>query len=210
MKEKHAGGEGSSKSGPSKGGSKNRPRDHRKKKNSSRKDDHDTCLNCRKKGHCAKDCRSSWKEKANLTKDDDESLLMAMVSELIVNSAPPQEKLHLDELRDHVFLGFGGDDEQIEGWYLDTGATSHMTRRAEAFSELDHVIQGTVRFGDGSLVEIEGRDIVEFTGKTGDAVRLVGVLYILRLKNNIISLGQLDERGCKVEIEKGLLRVWDR
>jgi hypothetical protein len=35
------------------------------------------------------------------------------------------------------------------------------------------------------------------------------VLYISRLKNNIISLGQLDERGCKVEINKGVLRVWD-
>jgi hypothetical protein len=46
---------------------------------------------------------------------------------------------------------------------------------------------------------------VDFTGKTGEAVKLSGVLYISCLKNNIISLGQLDERGCKVEIEQGLL-----
>jgi hypothetical protein len=84
-----------------------------------------------------------------------------------------------------------------------------MIGRAEAFSELDRVIQGTIRFSDGSLVEIEGRGIVEFTGKTGEAVKLSGVLYIPRLKNSIISLGQLDERECKVEIEQGLLRVWD-
>jgi hypothetical protein len=84
-----------------------------------------------------------------------------------------------------------------------------MIGRAEAFSELDRVIQGTIRFSDGSLVEIEGRGIVEFTGKTGEAVKLSGVLYIPRLKNNIISLGQLDERECKVEIKQGLLRVWD-
>jgi hypothetical protein len=71
-----------------------------------------------------------------------------------------------------------------------------------------------VRFDDGSVVPIQGREIVTFTGKTGEQIKLAGVLYIPRLKNNlknnIISLGQLDERGCKVEINKGVLRVWDR
>jgi hypothetical protein len=207
MKEKLASGEGSSKSEPSKGGSKNRSLGHRKNKNSGGKDDCDTYLNCGKKGHWAKDRRLPRKEKANLAKEDDEeSLLTARVCELTVNSAPPQGKLHLDEPRGHIFLGSDGDDEQIEGcWYLDTVATSHMIERAVAFLELDRAIQGTICFGDSSLVEIEGRDIVEFTGKIGEVVKLVGVLYIPRLKNNIISLGQLDERGCKVEIEKGLL-----
>jgi hypothetical protein len=78
MKEKQAGDEGSSKSVPSKGGPKSHPRGHQKKKNSGGKDDRDTCLNCGKKGHWAKDCRVPQKEKANLTKEDDEeSLLMA-------------------------------------------------------------------------------------------------------------------------------------
>jgi hypothetical protein len=66
-------------------------------------------------------------------------------------------------------------------------------------------VQGTVRFSDDSIVSIEGRGIVEFTSKTGESIKLVGVLYIPRLNNSITSLGQLDERGCKVEIEKGLL-----
>jgi hypothetical protein len=116
MKEKQASGEGSSKSGSSKGWSKNRPCGSRKKKNSSGKDDHDTCLNCEKKGHWAKDCHSPRKEKANLTKEDDEeSLLMAQVCTLTVTSTSKHEKLHLVEPRAHVFLGSGGDDEQIEG-----------------------------------------------------------------------------------------------
>ena len=33
--------------------------------------------------------------------------------------------------------------------------------------------------------------------------------YIPRLRSNIISLGQLDEFGCKVVIEEGILRVRD-
>jgi hypothetical protein len=58
---------------------------------------------------------------------------MARVCELTLNPALPQEKLHLDELRAHVFLGSGGNDEHIEGWYLNTDATSHMTERAESY-----------------------------------------------------------------------------
>jgi hypothetical protein len=55
---------------------------------------------------------------------------MVRLCELTLNPALPQERLHLDDPRAHVFLGSGGDNEQIEGWYLDTGATSHMTGRA--------------------------------------------------------------------------------
>jgi hypothetical protein len=76
-----------------------------------------------------------------------------------------------------------GNIEPQEGWYLDTGASSHMTGCADSFSLLDHVVQGTVRFGNGSVVPIEGRGIVTFLGKTGEKIKIVDVLYIPRLKN---------------------------
>ena len=39
---------------------------------------------------------------------------------------------------------------------------------------------------------------------------LHGVYFIPALRNSIMSLGQLDEGGSKVEIEHGVLRIWDR
>jgi len=45
--------------------------------------------------------------------------------------------LHLDEPRAHGFHGNGSGGDKIDGWYLDTGATHHMTGRQEFFSELD-------------------------------------------------------------------------
>jgi hypothetical protein len=68
--------------------------------------------------------------------------------------------------------------EPMEGWYLDTGASSHMTERAESFSVLNRAVQGTVRFGDGLVVPIEGRGIVTFLNKTGEKVKIADVLYI--------------------------------
>jgi hypothetical protein len=61
-------------------------------------------------------------------------------------------------------------------------------------------------------VEIKGVGSVVFTAKTGEHRLLTGVYYIPALRNSMISLGQLqlDENGSRVEIEHGVLRIWDR
>jgi hypothetical protein len=46
--------------------------------------------------------------------------------------------LHLDKQHSHVFLGNGSSNDKIDGWYLDTGATHHMTGRREYFNDLDN------------------------------------------------------------------------
>jgi hypothetical protein len=68
---------------------------------------------------------------------------MARVSEINVDPAPllPEGDLHLHEPKAHVFLG-AGDNDPMEGWYLDTGASSHMTGRVDSFSQLDRAVQG--------------------------------------------------------------------
>ena len=45
---------------------------------------------------------------------------------------------------------------------------------------------------------------------TGDHRVLSDVYYIPNLRSNIISLGQLDENGCKIVIEGGVLCILDR
>jgi len=115
--------------------------------------------------------------------------------------------LHLDKPRAHAFLGKGADDDKIDGWYLDTGATHHMTGRREFFSDLDSGVKGSVKFGDASAVEIKGVGLVIFKAKTGEHSLLIGVYYILALKNSIISVGWLDENCSWVEIEDDVLRI---
>jgi hypothetical protein len=84
-----------------------------------------------------------------------------------------------------------------------------MTRRPEFFSELDSGVQGTIKFGDASAVEIKGVGSIVFVTKTGEHMLLTSVYYIPALRNSIISLGQLDESGSHMEIEHGVLRIWD-
>lgn len=84
-----------------------------------------------------------------------------------------------------------------------------MTSARVAFSELDTNICGTVRFDDGSMVEIEGCGSIVFSCKNGEHCTLTGVYYILSLTANIISLGQLDEAGCQIINDDGILKIYE-
>ena len=118
--------------------------------------------------------------------------------------------LAINEPKANAFLhSETGDGEKLDGWYLDSGATHHMTGRRELFADLDTSSRGTARFGDESKVEIHGVGSIIFEAKTGEHRVLHGVYYIPTLRNSIMSLGRFDG-GSKVLIEHGVLRIWDQ
>jgi hypothetical protein len=64
-------------------------------------------------------------------------------------------------------------------------------------------------FGDAFDMEIKGVGSIIFTTESGEHRLLTEDYYILALRNSIISLGQLDENGSRVEIKDGVMRIWD-
>ena len=69
--------------------------------------------------------------------------------------------VHLVEDTAQVLLGHEGSGGAGSGlWYLDTGASNHMTGDRAVFAELDTAVTGTVKFGDGSVVNIRGRGTI--------------------------------------------------
>ena len=64
-----------------------------------------------------------------------------------------------------------------------------MTGALSAFSELDTGICVTVKFGDGSVVDIKGRGTVLYKCRNGEHRALGGVYHIPHLTANIVSLG---------------------
>ena len=170
------------------------------------------CYNCQKIGHYASDCRSKKREdhyashcrskirenQAQLTEtqsdEDEPALLTAQVCEVRTLSSPELTEMALYE--EKVV------PEEIEKkktiWFLDMGASNHMTGCRSWFSELKESRTGMVKFGDGSLVEIKGRGDVMLQCENGDHCILSDVYFIPKLKSNIISLGQLDDRAVKL------------
>ena len=118
----------------------------------------------------------------------------------VVNLDEPRVQVHLERV--------GGEQEQQ--WYLDSGASNHMTGSKEAFSELDGNMTCTVKFGDCSRVVIRGHGTIIFRCQNGEHRVLMDVYYIPQLRSSIVNIGQLDERGCEVLIESGILKIRDR
>ena len=116
--------------------------------------------------------------------------------------------LHLVEKKVFAVLD-SKEDLDPQRWILDTGASNHMSGSRAAFANLDSGITGSVRFGDGSITQIEGTGTVLFSCKNGEHRSLPNVYYLPRLTANIISVGQLDEGGYQVLVEDGVMRIRD-
>jgi hypothetical protein len=147
----------------------------------------DQCKRCDKFGHWARDCRSKPKAEAHVAQAEEEiepALLMARAT--VIDTAPrvgdfkiqaPRRLLHVVE--EKVFVQLDEETPLYESlWYLDSGATNHMSGYRGAFIDIDTTICGSVKFGDGSEVAIEGSGTVLFEGKTDEHIPLTGgVLY---------------------------------
>jgi len=68
----------------------------------------------------------------------------------------------------------------------------------------------TVRFGDGSSVKIHGLGSMVIQGRQQEHKVLTDIYYIPKLKSNIVSLGQLEEKGYEVSMKNGRLSVFDQ
>ena len=103
------------------------------------------------------------------------------------------------------------DEQGMENlWYLDNGASNHMSGNRRFFYKLDEDITGKVRFGDDSRIDIKGKGSIKFILSGGEKKVLSNVYYIPGLRSNIVSLGQATEAGCEVRMKDNTLMLFDR
>ncbi|CAI5493285.1 unnamed protein product [Closterium sp. Naga37s-1] len=98
------------------------------------------------------------------------------------------------------------DDKDL--WFLDSGCSQHMTGRKEWFTVIrDPSATKLVKGFDGSMQEVAGVGEVLLEGTNGLRVTLHDVLFVPGMKANLVSPGQLLDKGAKLQTEEGVTRI---
>ncbi|KAL8106255.1 hypothetical protein AgCh_029879 [Apium graveolens] len=140
------------------------------------------CFNCHKLGHFQSEC-PSWDNEVNLTRFDDKEDLLLM------------SYIDIDDFRDQ------------ENWFLDSGCSNHMSGNKSAFKDLDEDFGQVVKLGNDTRVNVLGRGNINLRVNGVDHV-VQDVYFVRELKNNLLSLGQLQERGLAILIQSGMCRIY--
>ncbi|KAJ8759878.1 hypothetical protein K2173_009979 [Erythroxylum novogranatense] len=77
------------------------------------------------------------------------------------------------------------------------------------FSFLNEDFNSTVSFGDFSIVNVMGKDDIKIKTKNGFVKTISNVLYIPSLKSNLLSTGQLQEKGYVIIIKTSSCEIYD-
>ncbi|KAA0043826.1 putative gag-pol polyprotein [Cucumis melo var. makuwa] len=94
-----------------------------------------------------------------------------------------------------------------DAWIMDSGCTFHMTPHRDFLTNFQKVDGGKVLLGDNGTCDVKGTGSVQIATHDGMVRILTNVLYVPKLKRNLISLGELDRSGCTIKSENGVMKV---
>ncbi|CAI5946166.1 unnamed protein product [Closterium sp. NIES-64] len=86
---------------------------------------------------------------------------------------------------------------------LDSGCSHHLIGTKEVFVDLQP--SGSIkhmRGFNGALQNVQGRGTVALQGEAGKQVLIPNVLYVLGVRANLLSFGQLKEHGVKLQEDR--------
>ncbi|KAG6496746.1 hypothetical protein ZIOFF_044618 [Zingiber officinale] len=93
-------------------------------------------------------------------------------------------------------------------WLVDSGCTHHMSYDEKSFAILDQSFYAKVKIKNGDYIDVEGRGDVVVDGLKGRKL-ISDVLYVPKIDQNLLSVGQLVQKGYKVMFEEGLCLIAD-
>eukprot|EP00253_Pinus_taeda_P006996 PITA_06996 len=89
-------------------------------------------------------------------------------------------------------------------WFLDSGASFHMTGDRDLFSDLEDNDLGVhIEMGDDGRYSVTGIITISFEREFGKPFVLKEVMHVPGLKKNLISVVMLEDKGYDVVFNKG-------
>ncbi|XP_050126054.1 uncharacterized protein LOC126603292 [Malus sylvestris] len=138
------------------------------------------CYKCHNLGHYQYEC-PKWDKEANYAEvnEEDDMLLMSYVES----------------------------HERTDAWFLDSRCSNHMCGNRDMFTNLDESFVHSVKLGNNSRMNVIGKGSVKLVVNGINHI-VHEVYYVPELKNNLLSIGQLQERGLAILIQEGVCKIY--
>ena len=162
-----------------------------------RKDLH--CFVCDKRGHFAREChhRKHQSDEQEGESMHEHSALIATVRQSTPSNSNEKSVEPSAEQKRKLLS-----TDQADGWLLDSGASVHLTSRADWFAEYYPRRDGsTMVLEDNRECAIVGEGVIEIEKLVNGQwlpSRIEKVLHVPELKKNLLSLGVCTVRGLEV------------
>lgn len=154
------------------------------------------CYACKKEGHIAKNCPQ--KTKANVTKKKYPEQKSSFATSLLASSS---------------LLVTKNNNNNIHEWFIDSGATSHMTNTKSILRNIKKVSEKHVVVANNEKMAIEGAgdvNVVLHSGKKETNAYLRNVEYVPEMSVNLISVRQMTLKGNKVLFKDDICQIFNQ
>ncbi|HEY5813547.1 MAG TPA: reverse transcriptase domain-containing protein [Terrimicrobiaceae bacterium] len=170
------------------------------------------CYHCGKPGHFKRECRKLLTEQRTRPDEGDtegnrrEADGGHRAAVVTSRNEPGTHERAWATSRQVRTVASGNKAQQTDPWYLDSAATSHMANCKDLFTSFKQV-KDTVTVADGRQLTSQGQGTVRVRFGS-EWVRIHQVLYVPGLQGNLLSIGQLAEKGieCRFSSQGAILR----
>ena len=143
------------------------------------------CFNCHEVGHYATNCPLKKSKKGSLEGSEGEAL--ACQFEL-----------------DFALIAWMVSSRMDYGWFLDSGASFHMTGDKSLFNTLEKKeLQMHIEMGNDEMYSVSEVGTIAFQREHGALITLTYVKYVPVLKKKLLSIAILEDKGYDVVFSKG-------
>ncbi|XP_031378489.1 uncharacterized protein LOC116193883 [Punica granatum] len=95
-----------------------------------------------------------------------------------------------------------------DSWLVDSGCTNHMTSDEKLFRNLDKSMKLKVRIENWEYLAVEGKESIAIESCVGTKL-VFDVMYVSEIDQNLLSVGQLLEKGFKLIFEGRKCLIFD-
>lgn len=125
-----------------------------------------------------------------------------------------KKKEHSQNKESGYVAVFSASTSNDGGWYIDSGASSHLTMRDDWLYDITAPPISSIRIANDKMLEVKssGKVNLNVVDKMGNVqtIQVKNVLFVPELATNLLSVSQMISNGCSVQFNEGGCTIFNK